>query len=76
MVVIVIPYRSAAFRRSTSERANSAAMRVGNGTKAISISNKMLSSSIGRSTLAKLSKRRWWFTHMIPIVRKLTAYAR
>jgi len=73
VVVIVSPYRSAASRRSTSERANSATTWVGNGTNAISINRRMLSRSIGLSTRAKLSKSRWWFTHMIPIVRKLTA---
>src|SRR4051812_3586855 len=54
----------------------SATRRVGNGTKAMHISRPRLATMNRRSTLPICCMTWWWFSHMIPIVTKLTAYAR
>ena len=42
----------------------------------MNISRNRFRNSSGRSTSATISIIAWWFTHMIPIVAKLTVYAR
>jgi hypothetical protein len=54
----------------------SASSAVGNGTKATNISRSRFRNSSGLSTTAITWNSAWWFTHMMPITAKLTAYAK
>ena len=49
---------------------------VGHGIATIPSSRSRLSTSTGRSTRLMWANIVWWFIHMIPMVRKLTTYAK
>jgi hypothetical protein len=51
----------------------SATSRVGKGTKAMHISSPTVATRKRRSTFPSCDMTVWWFTHMIPMVTKLTA---
>ena len=50
----------------------SATSAVGNGIATMPISRNRFSTSVVRLTLVTWASIVWWFSHMMPIVRKLT----
>jgi hypothetical protein len=69
------PYTAVATGRRSASRMNSAMRPVGHGIAAMVIRKTALSMRKVWVVRSMRVNMWWWFTHMIPMVRKLTTYA-